>query len=401
MRKTKILIVAPRTSSQDPLEPTFVFNEAYQLSKKGVEIQVVRGSYRKDLTVQGMRIQNLSRLNLSAFSFCLKGLSSFPRSTFLHPSELYYFSNYGQKIAEVARAYESDVIHAHFGCPEGFAATLAKKSMKKPLVVTLHGSDILTDPSIDYGDRLQKAYDEKVRVVLESADKVIVASKAIYREALKTGCIPGKLLHIPNGIDLNRFRLNLDGERIKKQLGIENRQVVFTLRALVPKNGVEYLIRSAKTVVEQVHDVAFVVGGDGFLRHDLEKLTKSLDLSDNVIFTEWIPEYNLPYYYAACDVFVIPSIIEGFGLVTIEAMATGKPVIGTNVGGIPDTIEDEKNGYLVPPRDPESLAQKIILLLQDSELREKMGSNGRKMAEERFDINKRITGIMRVYSELV
>lgn len=397
----KVLVVSHNFPlSRNEVSYSFVFDEAFRLASRGVEVDVVRGVYDADLAVDALRIHNLAKINLSAIPFGLRRLRNFPISSFLHPLESFYYLNYGQTVAEVVKAKKIDIIHAHFACPGGFVAGLAKRSVKKPLVVTLHGFDILTEPSINYGDRLQKDYDDKVRTVLSSADKVLVASKAVYDEALKAGCIRDNLTYVANGVDLNRFNPELDGESIRDKLGIKNRPIVFTLRAFVPKNGVEYLIKSAPEVLNVFPDAVFIIGGDGLLRPSLESLVNTLGLSQNVIFAGRIPYIDLPYFYSACDVFVIPSIVEAFGLVTVEAMACGKPVIGTNVGGIPDTIKNGINGYLVNPKDPKSLAEKIVFLLESPSLAKRMGKKGRRIAEENFDVEKRIGKILSIYSQL-
>lgn len=131
-----------------------------------------------------------------------------------------------------------------------------------------------------------------------------------------------------------------------------------------------------------------------------EQLARKLDIKNNVIFTGRIPRVELPYYYAASDVVVVPSLQEAWSLVVTEAMASGKPVIGTNVGGIPDQIIDGYNGFLVPPRNPKSIAEKILWLYENQDQTKKMGMCGRKLVEEKFDINKRIDKILKLYKQL-
>lgn len=403
MQGIKISIVSQYFPlNRDEVFYSFVFDEASRLAKKCAEVHVVKSLYGEDLVVDGMHVHNLPRVNLSSIPFFLKSMCDFPLATLLHPlGSFQCYCNYVQTIAKVTKTHEVDLIHAHFACPEGFAAMLAKECVRKPLVVTLHGYDILTEPSIKYGDRLRKDCDERVRRVLKAADRVLAASRAVYNEAVKAGCSRDKLVHVSNGVDLNRFKSKSNHKWVRRKLGIGNKLVVLSVRALVPKNGVEYLVASAPEVVKQCPDVVFVIIGEGPLRPRLMKLANDLGMSKNFVFIGKVPYIDLPDYYAACDVFVIPSIMEAFGLVTVEAMASSKPVIGTNVGGIPDTIENGKNGYLVPPRDPQRLAEKILLLLENSDLREKMGFEGRIMAEERFDVNKRIDSIVTIYSELV
>jgi len=240
-----------------------------------------------------------------------------------------------------------------------------------------------------------------IRKVLEDADAIITASNATHREAQVAGAEEKKLYLIPNGVDTKRFNPSLDGNAIRERYSIKDKFIVFTIRHHVPKNGIEYLIKSIPLVIKEINNVIFVIGGNGPLHRYYKSLARKLGVSKNVIFTGSIPQKKLPYYYAACDVFVIPSVIEAFGLVTIEAMACGKPVIGSRVGGICDIIEDGVNGYLVKPKNPREIAEKIILLLENPALTSKMGIEGRRIVDEKFDIDERINKIVHLYKELV
>jgi glycosyltransferase involved in cell wall biosynthesis len=187
---------------------------------------------------------------------------------------------------------------------------------------------------------------------------------------------------------------------LRKRLGIEGRSIVFSLRHHEPTYGLEYLIRAIPIVAKEKDDVVFVIGGDGSLMKFHQQLAKALEVRDKVIFVGKIPRDEVPYYYAMSNLTVVPSLQEGFGLVVSEAMACGKPTIGTKVGGIPDQIVDGYNGFLVQPRDPGEIAEKILLLLNDPKEARRIGMNGRRIVEEKFDANKRTDKIIQLYSSL-
>jgi phosphatidylinositol alpha-1,6-mannosyltransferase len=237
-------------------------------------------------------------------------------------------------------------------------------------------------------------------MVLKEANKVVAASSATYNTALEVGCPSGNLVLFQNAVDVKRFNPSINGFYIRDRLGINENPMVFTVRAHEPQKGIEYLIRAVPLVLEKVPNALFIIGGDGSLRSFHESLARRLGVSASIIFTGRIPESELPQFYAACDVFAIPSIVEAFGLVTTEAMACGKPVIGTDVGGIPDIIEDGVTGFLVKPRDSNALAQKIILILSSPELRKKMGEAGRESVEKKFNIKERAEKIIKLYESL-
>jgi glycosyltransferase involved in cell wall biosynthesis len=119
------------------------------------------------------------------------------------------------------------------------------------------------------------------------------------------------------------------------------------------------------------------------------------------LFTGRIPQEELPVYYGASDVVVVPSLQEAWGLVATEAMACGKPVVASRVGGLPDQVIDGYNGFLVPPMDSKALADRILYFLENPSEAKRIGLNGRRLAEELFDIEKRVDKIVKLYKELV
>ena len=393
--------------SKDDIVSSFVYDEVLGLIGRNVKAHVARGvpsirHKRRNLIVEGIYIHNFSRrIDASILSLGVKGAVELPVASLFHPETIFFTLPYSWFIFKLVKMYNIDLIHAHFAYPAGFAALLTKKVVGKPLIVTLHGVDILTEPSINYGIRLKKRFDTMVRKVLNQADKVFAASKFVYQEAIHAGCDEERLALLPNAVNLEEFNPNVDGSFVRKRFGVAHRPIIFTLRGHEAKNGIEYLIRAIPLVSREVPDAVFLIGGDGPLRIYHERLTRKLKIDERCIFTGRIPQKELPFYYAACDIFVIPSLVEAFGLVTIEAMACGKPVIGSNVGGIPDIVIDGYNGFLIRPRDPQQIAERIVELIENPELRIKMGLNGRKTVKQKFSLEKRLDKILSVYCELV
>ena len=240
-----------------------------------------------------------------------------------------------------------------------------------------------------------------INKVLNNADSIIAASTKTYETCREIVEDPSKVHLIPNGVDVNRFNTFLDGSRIRKKLGLKDQAIVFTLRKHDSKYGIEFLIRAA-AIVKRIHPkIVFIIGGDGPLKNYHEKLAMLLGVSDIVIFTGEIPQEEMPFYYAMSDIAVTPSVQEAFGLVITEAMACGKPVIGTRVGGIPDQIIDGYNGFLVTPKNPLEIAQKICWMIENPDKANQMGLNGRKTVEEKFNFNKRTKDIFSLYKSLI
>ncbi len=396
----KSLIVSALFPLSEEVVLTFVYEEAVRLAEKGVEVHVSRLAFGRDTLVDGMVVHNALDFGfLNALWQGLRHVSVFPRSLVFRPRHVVGISVFGGHIARIAKRNDVDIVHAHWAYPNGFASLIAKKIIDRPLVVTLHGYDILTEVSIGFGARLNKSFDSAIRKVLVGADKVVVASKRVYEEAMKAGCPKKNLMLIPMFVDVEQFNPQIDPFYVRDKLGLKDDPIVFCVRHHVAEKGIEFLIRTVPIVAKSFPNIKFIIGGDGPLLERHKLLASELDVSENVIFTGSISRKELPYYYAACNVSAVPSIVEAFGLVTVEAMACGKPVIGSNVGGIPDVIVDGVNGFLVKPRDVEGLAEKIIFLLNNLELAEKMGRRGRQIAEEKFSLEKRIEKIVQLYSQ--
>jgi glycosyltransferase involved in cell wall biosynthesis len=397
------MISGPVGNTPEGITYSFVFDEAFLLARNRIGVHIVRSRIEKDSFLYSIHFHGIERkIDLSAIGLVLRNLSMYPRISLLRkPTSVYWENLYAINASRIIEKNNIDLIHAHFAYPEGLVGLLAKRKTKKPLIVTLHGYDILFDPSVCYGVRLSKRIDAIVRRVLENADAIIAASKATFDEATKIVADADNGYLIPNGVDIKRFNPDLDGAQIRKRLGIEACTVIFTLRHHEPKYGLEYLIRAVPIVTKEKEDVVFVIGGDGSLRHHHEQLAVKLGVKEKIIFTGKIPQSETPYYYAMSDIVVVPSLQEAFGLVVTEAMACGKPVIGTNVGGIPDQIVDGYNGFLVQPRNPKEIAEKILWIIENPKEARRMGVNGRKVAEKKFNINKRIDKIIQLYKRLI
>jgi glycosyltransferase involved in cell wall biosynthesis len=404
MRIVVVSASVPKTSSGIP--SSFVYDEVTRLVKHGIEVHVARNEVGSSSVFNGIYFYDLPRrIDLTVLTQ-LSQLAKYPLPSLIRGPRgllsLYGELLYANQIRKILQNTKPDILHAHFAYLEGWAAYLAKTSSshKPPLVVTLHGYDIQTEPTCNYGIRLYRQYDALVKNVLNNADAIIAPSTAIYREAQKIVKNPDKVHLIYNGVDTTRFHPSLDGRKIRDQYDLHGKFVIFTARHHRCVYGLEYLIRSAPIVLKKRSDVVYIIGGDGPLRPHLTNLAKSLGAEKHIIFTGYISRDQIPHYYATSDVVVVPSLLEGMSLMIAEAMATGKPVIATKVGGNVDQIIDGYNGFLVPPRDPEAIARRILELLENPEKAKEMGKKARQLAEEKFDIEIRVKKLVRLYKEL-
>jgi glycosyltransferase involved in cell wall biosynthesis len=397
-----VLISGSVGKTPEDVAYSFIFDEAYRLAQRGVEVHIIRSKIEKESKSYGIHYHGIEGIyDIQALNLLARNIAYYPPISLIRkPTSPYWENLYALNVSKVVERNDANLIHAHFAYPEGLVGLLAKRRTGKPLVVTVHGYDILVEPSVGYGIRLSLRLDAIVRKVLDEADAIITASRATFSESSRIVRQAEKVYLVPNGVDIERFNPSLDGSHTKRRWGIgDDVKVVFTLRGHEPKYGIEYLLRAASLLKRD--DVIFVIGGDGSLRPYHERLAVDLGIGKKTFFVGKIPQGEVPYYYAMSDIVVVPSLQEAFGLVVSEALACGKPVIGTKVGGIPDQILDGHNGFLVKPKDPKEIADKILWLLENPDAAKQMGLNGRKIVEERFDINKRIEKIISLYGELL
>ena len=209
-----------------------------------------------------------------------------------------------------------------------------------------------------------------------------------------------KITVIHSGVDLQTFQADrYQPSETKVLLGIPPEMtVVGTVGRLTPVKGQEVLIRAASELIRRGEKIFLVLLGDGELRRDLEELSLRLDIAEFVRFLGWQPD--VARVMAAFDIFCLPSRNEGMGKVLVEAMAMGKPIIASSVGGIPDIVRSGENGILVPVGDAAAWAEAIIRLCRDSEKRRRMGDAGMQMAP-RYNSEEMIKRIDRMYGKLL
>jgi phosphatidylinositol alpha-1,6-mannosyltransferase len=204
-----------------------------------------------------------------------------------------------------------------------------------------------------------------------------------------------RMVQVPPGVDEQTFHPASGGEEIRARLGLRDRPVVVCVSRLVKRKGQDTLIRSWPAVLSRFPDAVLLIVGGGPYRADLERLAAATGVTASVRFTGAVPWEELAAHYGAGDVYAMPCRtrrggldVEGLGIVYLEASATGLPVVAGDSGGAPDAVKQGETGYVVPGRDRGELAERLIELLGDESLRERMGAAGRKWVEEawRWDL---------------
>lgn len=293
-----------------------------------------------------------------------------------------------RQLFRLLRRYRFDVVHTHASLAGRIAARLAGYPA---IVLTRHGlgSRAFRGPAF----WLNRLAGEML------TDRIIAISGAVRDHLVAGGISPERVTVIHNGVDLREFPPGLDPRPVREELGLGTGPVVGMIARLVPEKGHDYLLLAARQVVDRLPEARFLLVGDGPERDRLSALARQLGLEAHVLFAGFRPD--IPQVVAAQDLAVLSSTSEGLGLVLLEAMAGGKPVVATRVGGIPEVVEDGYTGILVPPRDPSSLARAILGLLEDREMARRMGLAGRQRVEKKFDARGMAAATVAQYRQLV
>lgn len=275
----------------------------------------------------------------------------------------------------------SDLIYCWFVFPPGVFAMIFGRLFRKPVILTAIGFDVALVPAIKYGVPSKLYYRPFVSWALKNATRVMAISKDVALWAEKWGGKNVKVVY--EGIDVQKFRPLEIEQSEKKDYVLLAVSVLDKLN--VKRKDFESLLFSLPHVLSAFPNAKLViVGRKGSGYSTLKRMVRKLKIEGNVVFKGSVSDSELIELYNTCDIFVSPSLHEGFPTVCAEAQSCGKPVVATNVASIPEVIKNNENGILVRFRDPEALASAIKELLSDSVLRKKMGSVGRRRIIQLF-----------------
>jgi len=401
----KILVIASNVSKTPAgTAYPFIFDEIYRLVKRGIELHVVRSRVEDDEYSYNIYFHGLGKdLDINMFfSYIQKLFRISPMGLLRSPKVIYLEGKYYSKLIEIVEKFKIDIIHAHFAYPEGVVGLSVKAMTGRLLVVTTHGYDLQLVPEIRYGARLSPRIDHLVRKVINDADVVIVPSRRMYKIAVDLVNDPQKIHLIHNGVDINMFNPNIERSLIRKVLKIKEDEIlILAARNLYPVYGIEYLIKAIPEVIKHYEKIKVLIVGEGPMRCYLYQLSQKMSVDETVIFVGRVPRTLMPLYLAAADICCLPSLMEGLPIFLLESLASGKPIVATRVGGIPEAVINGYNGYLVKPKDPQSLASALLELILSPTKMRAFGQNSRRIAEEKFNIEKRIDKLINVYYNIM
>ena len=285
-----------------------------------------------------------------------------------------------------------DILHNHMYRAElvgtRAAIALGEVGHRRPYVVsTVHSSRVRSEE-----DR------EMLRVLTPRMDQLIAVSRMIEEKLEQEGRTGAPIRRIYNGVDLSRYEHQEPCCTLHEEYGMEpGSQVVGVVARLEPEKGHPTLLEAWPAVLRSVPDAYLLIVGEGSRREALEALARDLRIAHRVVFTG--RRDDVPAVTAALDVAVLPSYREAQGLSILEALALSRPVVASNVGGIPEVITDGVTGLLVPPHDPDALAAAIVRVLRDHPYADTLGRAGHDMVHDRFDIGTMVGLVQQIYEE--
>jgi L-malate glycosyltransferase len=292
-----------------------------------------------------------------------------------------------KSLKRIIAEFKPDILHSHYASSYGLIGAL---SGFNPYIISAWGGDIFSFPNNSF------LHKNILKFSLSRADKILSTSR-IMRDELKK--YTGKdVIVTPFGVDLVRFKpgpaLNLfDPEDI----------VVGTIKTLEDRYGIEYLIKGFHILKQRFPEkpLKLLIVGGGTLKDSLEKLVANLGLKDCTLFTGFINNQFIQDYYNSLDIYVAMSKQESFGVAILEASACCKPVIVSNVGGLPEVVENEKTGFIIGSQNSLQLADALTKLILDSELRVKFGKCGREKVIHEYDWQLSVKKMISVYNSII
>ncbi|MCK4330053.1 glycosyltransferase family 4 protein [candidate division WOR-3 bacterium] len=320
----------------------------------------------------------------------------FRLKTFIEIMSLIYFQH----------KYKFDVINIH-KTYVGYPAGKIKNLLKIPIIITAHGGDIQKYPEINYGKRLNPKWEKKISFSIRKADGLIAISEETKKNFIDLGTKEENIYRIPNGVDIERFKeCSSLGEQIKK----DGKKIILAVGRYHIKKGFESLLKAIQILSKQRDDFKLVIVGKR-----LQKLAPVIDKLNIANFVELVkqqkgemgnnifPNNYLLSFYKSSDIFVSASLMEGFSLVCVEAMAAGLPLVITKCPGNEDVFNEKEDqcGYYVPPGDYNKMAENLLILLKKDELRKKMGENSRRIAMQRYDWNIIVKQYLVVFNKIL
>ncbi len=367
----------------------FSHNLAVLLANKNHEVYVIHPSTTSKETL-------VTKGNLTEFGLSSIRIPLYPKLRIAQPA----FAK--KSIRDFIAKVKPDIIHIqnHFIIGR-YTLEIAKK-LNIPIVGTNH---VTAENFISYLDwfkpakaGVNKIIYKQFADVYNELDQVTAPTETTARLTEKFG-IKKRVIAISCGVDLKRFNPTNSGIAIREKYKIPDKPILLYVGRLDKEKRIETILESIPRIKKDI-DVQLVIAGTGKNREDLEAQVAKMGIGKSVTFTGFVPDAELPNFYRIADIFVIAGIAETQSIVTMEALASGLPIVAANAMALPELVHDGENGYLFPADNDEILAEKVIKILSDKELKDAMGRKSLEIIQA-HDINKTIERFEALYKDVI
>ncbi len=296
-------------------------------------------------------------------------------------------------VRKIIKDVNPDVLHSLYAGVSGMLGALANFH---PFLITAFGSDILVNSK----SVLLKPF---LKFMLKKTDFISCNGQTLYEEMTKLGVKPSKIRFVYWGTDVKKFHPAPKNIKLLEKLKISaDSPVIISLRNFEPVYDVETLVKTVPIIRKDFENVKFIIAGDGTLKDKIHRLAGTLGVGDCTKFVGWLPYDSLPDYLNSSDIYVSTSLSDGdLSQSTQQAMACGLPIITTKIAVNESRINDGENGIMFPPKDHLVLAEKIVMLLRNKDLKTKLGNTGRETIDKHLNYERNMERAKNLYEEAV
>lgn len=380
---------------------TYVYNLAKALIKRGHKIWVLTLRTRKDVPYE----ENIEGINLSRYDSTVSGPIVFVRRPLLSIINSYRLFN------RLSNDIDFDLINFHSPLP-AFGVILSSKGRNILKIYTFHSSvfqEVLIQSqkkkyALFFNPLLFYIIKIIERICLNSCKKIVTLSEFNKGQLLKLYNIaPDKISVVAGGVDIEKFKPSVEKFSVRERLNLpKDKIIILTVRRLVARMGVENLIYAMRAVVKKGKSIFLIIAGEGFLHAELGRLIEDLKLKDHIKLLGFIADEQLVLYYQAADFFVLPTqSLEGFGLVTLEALSSGLPVLGTPVGGTIEILQKLDKDFLFKDTASEQIAGGILNFIKERNRWEEIGIKCRKYVMDNYSWDEIAKENEKLFMEIV
>ena len=290
---------------------------------------------------------------------------------------------------------EFDIIHAHDWLT-AYAGKSIKEAHKIPLVSTIHATEAGRNGGISTIN--QKYINDTEWMLTYESNNVIVNSNFMKNEIQRLFGLPFEKIHVvSNGIDLDKFDGIKRDYEFRRNYAKDNEKIIFAIGRLVFEKGIQHLICAMPKILQNYNDVKLVIAGNGSMMEELKKLAYDIGVAEKVYFTGYLAGNNVQKMYKCADIAVFPSTYEPFGIVALEAMLGEVPVVVSDVGGLNEIVEHQKNGIKAYAGNANSIADSVLKLLFDHQLCENIVEDAKKIVIDKYNWNIIAESTLKVY----